>query len=626
MTNIRTEYYNQTNPNGQEIKSRWWAAPKKEAYTHIFGVVSKINDSQSLMSTAHVRYARLYQDMDLMALQPGIYTRTHVSAKEATNKLTLNVIKSCIDTAASKIAKNKPRPIFLTTDGSGSQKRRAQQLTQYLDGLFDSIRIYEKAQKAFLAGCVFGDGTLHFYKDNGKVACEHVLIDELTIDDIEGMYGEPRQIHRTKFVSRDVLTGMFPKYEDEIKKATALNPSVATASDMVKVIESYHLPSGEGAKDGVHSIAIDCATLHWEPDEKDYFPFLCWKWSPRLVGFFSQGLAEELSGVQLEINKILRNIQIAQRLMSVPRIFIDSASQVSTAHVNNEIGSIIKHTGSAPTFSVAPAMSAEVYNHLENLYRKAYEITGISQLSALAKKPAGITAGVALRELNDIESERFMVVSQRWEQLFLDAAKICIDLTEDIYTEDKALSVKANNSKFFAKIAWRDVRIENDKFVMRVYPTALLPTQPAGRLQTVQELMQAGFLGKEEALSLLDFPDTPQSMSLQTANRDNTLMMIDLMLAKGEYSPPEPYMGLDQMLPIVQQAYLRARIDNEDDDRMELLRRFMQQIKGLQDMAASEAMQAQAQMAPTAAPAPLPTSELMPQAEQPQPMLEGIPQ
>ena len=219
-----------------------------------------------------------------------------------------------------------------------------------------------------------------------------------------------------------------------------------------------------------------------------------------------------------------------------------------------------------------------------------------------------------------------MVVSQRWEQLFLDAAKICIDLTEDIYTEDKALSVKANNSKFFAKIAWRDVRIENDKFVMRVYPTALLPTQPAGRLQTVQELMQAGFLGKEEALSLLDFPDTPQSMSLQTANRDNTLMMIDLMLAKGEYSPPEPYMGLDQMLPIVQQAYLRARIDNEDDDRMELLRRFMQQIKGLQDMAASEAMQAQAQMAPTAAPAPLPTSELMPQAEQPQPMLEGIPQ
>lgn len=625
MPNIPVEYYNQTNPSGQEIKSRWWLTKEKDAFTHVFGVVKRINENQSSRSYENIKYARLYQNMDLMSLQPGIYSRTAPPENYITNRITLNVVKSCIDTAASKIAKNKPRPTFLTTDGNFTMQQRAKQLTQYLDGLFDSIRVYEAAQKAFIAGCVFGDGVLHFYKDDGKVGCEHVLIDELTVDDTEGMYGSPRQLHRTKFISRDVLCEMFPDSKDLISQISPLNQTTQTASDMIKVIESYHLPSGTHARDGRHSICVENCTLLWEPYNKKYFPYLHWKWSPKLVGFFGQGLAEELAGIQLEINKILRNIQIAQHLMAVPRIFVENSSAVVTAHLNNDIGAVVKYTGAPPQFGVAPAMSAEVYNHLENLYRKAFEICGISQLSATAKKPAGITAGVALRELNDLESERFMIVSQRWEQFFLDAANICIDITEDLFEEDRSLAVVANNSKFIAKIAWKEVRMDADKYVMRVYPSALLPTQPAGRLQTVQELMQAGFLGKDEALSLLDFPDTPQAMSLATASRDNILKMIDLMLNKNEYSPPEPFMDLAQAVQITQQSYLRARNDNAPDDRLELLRRFMQQCKGMLDDAKNAAMLAQQQaMQPTAAPAALAPSELMPVAEQPQPEIMGV--
>lgn len=613
MVDIPVEYYNQVNPTGQEIKSRWWNTKENETYMHVFAVVKRINETQSNRGFENIKYARLYQNMDLVSLQPGIYTRIAAPENYLTNRITLNVVKSCIDTAASKISKNKPRPIFLTTEGNYSQQTRAKQLTNYMDGLFDDLRIYEKAQKIFVASCVFGDGVLHFYKDNGKVACEPVLIDELTVDDQEGMYGEPRQLHRTKYISRDVLIDMFPDFKKEIKAASPMNPTLQTASDMVKVIESYHLPSGENATDGKHVISIENATLLYEDYKKSYFPFLFWKWSPRLLGFFGQGLAEELAGIQLEINKILRNIQIAQHLMSVPRIFLENTSQVVTAHLNNDIGAVVKYSGNAPTFGVAPAMSAEVYNHLENLYRKAYEISGISQLSAQSKKPAGITAAVALRELNDIESERFMVVSQRWEQMFLDAAAIAIDLTEDLFVENKKLGIKASNTKFIETVNWKDVRMDKDSYVMRVYPTALLPTQPAGRLQTVQELLQAGFLGKEEALQLLDFPDTPQAISLQTASRENVLKMIDTMLNKGEYMPPEPFMDLSQAVQLAQQSYLKARNENANDDRLELLRRFMQQCKEMIDKAMQETIFAQQQVNALATPERRPTSELLPQ-------------
>jgi hypothetical protein len=78
-------------------------------------------------------------------------------------------------------------------------------------------------------------------------------------------------------------------------------------------------------------------------------------------------------------------------------------------------------------------------------------------------------------------------------------------------------------------------------------------------------------------------------------------------------------MDLQQALVMTQQAYLRARNENANDDRLELLRRFMQQVKTLQDQAlAEQMMQQQQMMAPTAEPEGLPTSELMAQTEQPQ--------
>ena len=67
---------------------------------------------------------------------------------------------------------------------------------------------------------------------------------------------------------------------------------------MVKVIESWHLSSGPKAKDGKHTICTN-ATLFKEDYDKEYFPFVFFRWNVRPVGFFGQGLAEQLQGLQL---------------------------------------------------------------------------------------------------------------------------------------------------------------------------------------------------------------------------------------------------------------------------------------------------------------------------------------
>jgi hypothetical protein len=51
-------------------------------------------------------------------------------------------------------------------------------------------------------------------------------------------------------------------------------------------------------------------------------------------------------------------------------------------------------------FTLRQAMHPEVYNHLDRLYQRAYEISGISELSATGKKPAGLESGAALQDLS----------------------------------------------------------------------------------------------------------------------------------------------------------------------------------------------------------------------------------
>ena len=162
MSNIRTEYYN-TPKEVDTIKSKWWEQEKSNIYASVMGVVGSIEEKQSYRQVQNVKYARLYSNMELLGFYGTLFSRT--STPLTNNRVTLNVIKACVDTAASKIAKNKPRPMFLTSGGNYKQQRKAKKLTKYIDGAFDVARVYETAQKIFVDGAVMGTGILKVYKD-----------------------------------------------------------------------------------------------------------------------------------------------------------------------------------------------------------------------------------------------------------------------------------------------------------------------------------------------------------------------------------------------------------------------------------------------------------------------------
>lgn len=593
MSEVRVEYYNQTAETKQDIKAQWWREKESALFSHMFGVVNSIETQQSWRYLNNIRYARLYANYELLGFYGTLFSQA-ANMPLNNNRLTLNVTKACIDTASAKIAKNRPKPLFLTSGGNWTEQRRAQKLTKYVEGAFDAADVYKKGPLSFTDAGIMGTGVVKIYPDKEKamICVDRVLTDEIVVDDADGMYGEPRSLYQRKYIDRDVLCEMFPKHEKQIRSATIGvkgDSQSATSANLIKVIEGWHLRSGESAKDGTHAICIENATLFLEDWNKDYFPFAFYRWSPKVVGFWGGGLAEELVGIQLEINKTLRTIQKSIDITCVPRVWVENSSKVNTAHITNEIGAIGKYTGTPPVFNTAQALSPEVYAHLQNLYNKAFEVTGVSQMSATSQKPKGLDSAVAMREYQDIETERFVLAGQRYEEFFMDIANIMVDQSRDLYENlketGKDLKVKVKGAKFIETIQWKDVDMENDKFIMRVYPTSLLPNSPQGRLQRVQELMKAGFIDKEVGMSLLDFPDIESYMSLQTASIDDIKMIIENMIEKGEYQVPEPQMNLGLAQKMVQSAYLRGKTDSVPEERLELLRRFMDDINELMNMA-----------------------------------------
>jgi len=595
----------------------WWNSDDEDLFNDVNSVVDNIQQNQSAQTSNNIKYARLYANLELLGMIGG-GVNFNQSSRGARNRVTYNVVKSAIDTAASKISKNKPKPQFLTDGGDWNQQQRAKKLTKYVEGVFYDTKAYELGQKSFTKGGVFGTGGIKVYVKDGRIQLDDVFTNELVVDDYDGAYGKPRQLHQIKYVARTVLLDKYPDHVNAIRNASTgftSDQNYRTTVDMVKVIESWHLPSSKEGTDGRHAITIDTGTLMSEEYKKEYFPFVFFRWSERLLGFFGQGLAEELVGVQLEINKLLKNIQISQHLMAVPRVAVDQKSKLSVSQLNNELGAVFKYSGNAPQFFVAQAMSAEVYNHLKWLIQSAYEITGISQLSATSQKPSGLDSGAAIREYQDIETERFMVTAMRYEQMFMDLAKIIIDMSRDLYEDNKDLQISVPGGSFIETIKWKDVNLRDDQFIMKSWPVSWLPSSPAGRLAKVQELLQAGFISRENALQMLDFPDLEKYEGLETASNNLTEKQINGMLDGGDFVVPEPEQNLLYCEAYATKAYIDGIIRKVPEENLEKIHRYIDHVKAM-IKAAKEAEAPPAQPQPTMAqPEALPQSDMIPNVQ-----------
>lgn len=551
-----------------------------------------------------------------MGINGVSYGKNQSVGSAVKDRLTYNVCQSVVDTITSKISKNKPKPMFLTSGGDYKMQRKAKKLEKFIDGVFYENKAHALGPIIFRDGCVSGDGIVHVFAKDGRVKYERVIASELYVDWVDGFYNEPRQIHRVKNIDRNVLLDAFPNHKTLIGNANSASAEligvVQNVSDQVTVIESWHLPSGIDAGDGLHTINITEGNLFEEKWDKPYFPFAKFSWCKRMYGYWSQGLVEQSQNIQLEINKILWVIQRSFHLAGSFKVFIENGSKVVKEHINNDIGVVVSYTGVKPEYVVPQIVPIEMYTQLQNLKDAAYEQAGISQLSASSQKPAGLDSGKALREYNNIESDRFMTVGQAYEAFFLDLARLSVDCAKEIYESDKTFKVKVPGTKFIKTIDWKEVDLEDDEYVLKMFPVSSLPSEPAGRLATIQEYIQAGFINPRTGRKLLDFPDLEQVEDLANSAEDYLNEILEKIIDDGLFTPPEPYDDLGLARELALQYYAQGKCNGLEEEKLDMLRDFMDQLDVLEAQAAKSLTPQSPAMEPQAAPEPTPQSPLIP--------------
>jgi hypothetical protein len=599
---------------------KWWKqSSKSERGAALVSTAAFLKEQLQFRYRQASIYSRLYANMPLFGMAGTSLNKLSQNNQLPLDRPTMNVVQSCVDTLVSRLTQSRPRPIFLTDNGDYKARNLAKQLNQFVMGEFYRTKAYDLGTQALRDAAVLGTGCLKVYEgQDKKVQIERVLFTELLVDPNDGLYGEPRQMYQLKLVDREVLAEMFPEKVNDIMRAEQAYPDTAgdsskTASDQVMVIEGWHLPSGPEAGDGRHVIACTNVTLLDEEYNKEKFPFVFVHYSQRLLGFFGQSLAEQLMGTQVEINKLLMTISRSINLVGVPRVFVEDGSKVVKAQLNNDVGSIVTYRGTKPVYEVAPCVPAEVYAQLQRLVDYAYQQSGISALSAASKKPAGLDSGAALREYDDLQSDRFATLSKRYDNLYVELAYQTIELAKDIAERDGTYSTVYPNKDGTREVDLPKADLLQNTYIIQCFDASSLPRDPAGRLQKIIEMIQSGMVSIQEGRRMLDFPDLEQQEKLANSGEERILYILDKIVEEGAYTPPDPFMDLNLAIQISNQYYNLYMPTKLEPERAEMIRTFNSQAVALQQAAQPPMPMVPGAESPLAVAEPLPTSPMIPQ-------------
>lgn len=607
------------------VAGKWWLKQSKaEVCNTLLGTVAFLKEQNQFKLRQSALYARLYGNMPLFGWLGTNLTKMSTGNTLPIDRPTMSVITSCVDTLHSRLIQARPSPMFLSDGGDYKQRTLAKQMNTFIQGEFYQTKAYQQGALALRDAMVLGTGILKILEDEkNKVCLERKIFTELLVDPNDSLFGDPRQMYEIKLIDRDVLADMFPKYRSQIQKAQQAYPDASgeyskTVSDQVMVAEGWHLPSGPNAGDGRHTIACSEGIIFDEEYTKERFPFVFLHYSQRMVGFFGAGIPEQLMGTQVEINKLLMTISASINLVGVPRVFIEEGSKVVKAHLNNNVGSIVTYRGVKPSYEVAPCVPAELYAQLERLVQYAYQQCGVSALAATSRKPQGLNSGAALREYDDIQTDRFADLQKRYEQFFIDLAYQVIDKAKDIALRDGKYETIYPDKNGLKQVNLPEAKRLEDPFVIQCFDVSSLPKDPAGRLEHVTEMMQAGIVSPQEGRRLLGYPDIEQEDRLAIAAEERILQILDAMVEDGKYTQPDPFMDLQMASQkTVQYINLYSQLKLEDE-KMQLLRNFFSQITAMKSQAMAAQMP-QAAPQPQASPLAPPQSDLIQNVPGPQP-------
>jgi hypothetical protein len=515
-----------------------------------------------------------------------------------------NVIQSAVDTVCAKLSKSRTRPWIVTANGDWKARYRAKLSTLWLDGQFDSLKIYDLGNAVLQDAAIFGDGVAKFYERHGKPACELVWAGDLFVDTREERFRCVRTMYQIAGYDKGVLCALYPKHADVIAKAPRyidplqVAPSTVGPADLVLVVEAWRLPDGPDTP-GRHVCCAQGVTLGDEEWERENFPFERMQWSRDPLRYWGIGLVERMSGAQAELNVMTKMIEDAYHRCPPASIWVGAGGDVDIKAITNEPWKVYAYSGPQPPVMMTPsAIAGDFGMREEQVLQRAFDNSGVSQLSAQSQKPAGLNSGKAMLVYQDVESERFYSQAKALEQFYVGVARQLLAIADDIANDDsysdddkeknlKAYGTPRQGRKELREVHYMDAMLGDMPHIVQVFPVSSLATSPQGRLQQISDLMAAGIISDPNAArELLDFPDLDRYNSEESAGRELVEQTIGEALS-GEKVTAHPLMPLEYAIRKGTLEHDLAEMQGAPESHLQCLRDFIAMAETLMAQAAA---------------------------------------
>lgn len=523
----------------------------------------------------------------------------------------LNVIKSCIDTLTSKIAQSKVRPFFNTMNGSFKDIQVVKQAQQFFDLYYDAQNVNNTVSNAFRDCCIFDTGVIYIDEVSKKI--EKCLPIQVYVRPAEVGYGKiSRVFYRKKQCPVTLLPERFQKYAKGLEYV-----DFGVYYDTFNHIKAYSI--------------VD-RVIETETYTPDVVPFVFLHYSNPIVGNSSTSVVDMLVSIQKEIDILMDKIKDASQLSPGNQIFLPEGSNIKASAISNRIGQIMTYKPT-PTMTTSPVtvatpnfISEQYMATVNELVEKAYAMVGISQLSSQGVKPTGVTAGIALSTLENVESDRYETQLNAVVRAYVDIAKTCLAVfpaDEDILPENtQRLAVK-----------WEDIVAEANKMQVQFSAADSLSKDPSVKLQQLQMLAQSGIIPQSRIAQFLELPDIQTGFSLSGNAINAVLTVISNCVEHGSMEVPDyiPFQMLKEEIINTQLSLKSAGgAENKNEGDIAKLTQLYEiveqkeqewqstiQAQQQQEMMAQQAQMAQQAGVPNAGPNVLSQEAQMTQAPQP---------
>ena len=463
------------------------------------------------------------------------------------NSAYFNVIKSVIDSIVSKLANQKVRPFFTPVNGTYKTRRVVKQCQQFFDSYYEFQRIQSKITKAFEESCIFSVGYLFVNPLTYEVEVPPSW--NVATLNTESVYGEP-----TKLLIK------YPNYPTTLLDKLGIND--ANINSEYVTLEMYC-----DITEKVFEVYINNNMVKSISYTAEKLPIVKIFYNIPILGNYTPSIVEELDGIQTQIDLISAKISAAAQLTPANTTYVLEGSNLSPGDINNRIGNVYgvkcpPGMTTLPVMNVTPSPIDPYWQSLMEYYiQKAYEVIGISQLSAMSKKPNGLDSGAALQTMEDVESDRFETQVMQYVNAFIELAITVIAVIPD--TADILPNTKQSKS-----FEWADVKRQSDLFKVQYSAQSALSKDPQEKLKQVLQLREQGFLSNYEVPLYLDLPDLQNAYEGAQAVENAVDALIERCIEECDTDIPEyiDYQQLAQKITIVENQLSASYTGNKKND------------------------------------------------------------